>query len=43
MDGYCDEYRGVFPLWCVVDILDAHDYREEVFDGMGLKLNDKAF
>jgi hypothetical protein len=27
-------YRDVFPLMCEVDILDAHDYREEVFDNL---------
>lgn len=26
------EYRDMFPLLCKVDILDAHDYREEVFE-----------
>jgi len=43
MDEYRDEYRGAFPLWCALDILDAHDYRQEVFEGMGLKLHDAAF
>jgi hypothetical protein len=26
-----DDYREVFPLWCGLDILDAHDYREDFF------------
>jgi hypothetical protein len=32
MDGYGSEYRAAFPLSCYVDILDAHDYRESVFE-----------
>jgi hypothetical protein len=28
-------YREAFPLMCEVDILDAHDYRSEVFENIG--------
>jgi hypothetical protein len=32
MEEYGNDYRSVFPLWCELDILDAHDYREEFLD-----------
>jgi hypothetical protein len=32
MVDYGSEYRAAFPLFCYVDILDAHDYRESVFE-----------
>jgi len=37
MNEQSPSYREVFPLWCEIDILDAHDYREEVFEYSLLK------
>lgn len=36
MPEYQDDYKAVFPLWCELDILDAHDYREELVEYAGL-------
>jgi hypothetical protein len=33
-------YRDVFPLMCEVDILDAHDYREEVLENLKMPYAD---
>lgn len=31
-------YRDQFDIWCVLDILDAHEYRNEVIENLGGRL-----